>query len=190
MKKECGFTIIEMAFVLVIIGFILTGIFGASKIIENSKANESITIVTDLRNAVAAFKNQYSYLPGDWVYSANEIPNTIAGGNGNGLINAAESVNAMSQLFNAGFIRTPTPRTAYGPITIISTAESQVSAVGFNPSVRNVIVLQNIPCDVVRMIDLKLDDGDLTQGNARTSQAICTAGAVNDPMPFYGFSID
>jgi hypothetical protein len=151
-----------------------------------------MTIVTDLRSATASFKNQYSYLPGDWVYTANEIPNVLAGnGNGNGFIDANESNDAMTQLFNAGFIRTPTPTTSYGAVTIIRTAGSAVAAAGFPPSVKNVIILTRIPCKVANMIDLKLDDGNLTTGMARSSTgAACVINGAGDPVPSYGFSLE
>jgi prepilin-type N-terminal cleavage/methylation domain-containing protein len=191
MRYNKGFSLVEMSFVLVIIGLILSGIFGASQLLENSKANDAMTSINDLKNATAAFKNQFSYLPGDWMYTANEIPNVTAGnGNGDGLIGANESVDALSQLFNAGFIRTPNATTAYGAITLINTAASGVAAAGFPPSVKNVIILSNLPCNILNMIDLKLDDGNLIGGYGMSSAANCVAGGVNDPMPFYGFSLE
>lgn len=188
MNKQKGFTIIEMAFVLIIIGIIISGILNVSPIIENSKANDAMTTIKDLQNASALFKNQFSYLPGDWVYTANQIPNvTSSSGNGNGFISADESDGAMTQMFNAGFIRTDKPRTAYGKVSIIETSSSPVSSAGFNPSVKNVIVLENLPCSVALMVDLKIDDGSLTTGQGRSSVTTCTT--PNDPIP-YGFSLD
>jgi prepilin-type N-terminal cleavage/methylation domain-containing protein len=188
MNKQKGFTIIEMAFVLIIIGIIISGILNAGQIIENSKANDAMTTIKDLQNASALFKNQFSYLPGDWVYTANQIPNvTSSSGDGNGFISANESDGAMTQMFNAGFIRTDKPRTAYGKVSIIETSSSPVSSAGFNPSVKNVIVLENLPCSVALMVDLKIDDGSLTTGQGRSSVTTCTK--PNDPIS-YGFSLD
>lgn len=179
-----GFTLVEMAIVLIIIGLILGGILQSRSIITGTQAKDVVAIANDLRSATAIFQQRYHYLPGDWVYTANEIPNVATGGNGNGAIDtAAESANVPTHLFNAGLIRTPTLRSYFGNVQVISAALSGIA--GFSPNVTNVIVFSNLSCDAIQEVDSKLDDGNIATGNGRASVANCTPSGVNDPVPLY-----
>ena len=193
MRNNNGFTLVEISMVLVIIGIILTGILKGSSIIRTVQVNDAITIVEDIRSTTAIFKDRYHYLPGDWPYTAGEISNVSAGGNGNGAINAAESANVFgtggqNHLFNAGLIKSPTVSTWFGGVTVSvrSAATSGVTAAFATlPNVINIIQFAGLPCDVAMEMDTKLDDGNLTTGNGRASVATCISGGANDPVPFY-----
>lgn len=194
--KQRGFTLIEMAIVLVIFGLILGGILNARGLIGSTQAKDVIAIVDDLRTATAYFKQRYNYLPGDWPYTANEIPGvtaaTTVGTNGDGAIDGAidtrgwaqlgsEVAEAPLQLFSAGFISkidvNDAPRrikTTFGAVHVASSATVGDLVPGFagaNPAVRNAIVFYNLPCNIVMEVDSKIDNGvtilvDPATGNA------------------------
>jgi len=193
MRNNRGFTLVEISVVLVIIGILLTGILKGSSIIRSVQVNDAITIVEDIRSATAIFKGRYHYLPGDLPFTANEIPNVTAGGNGNGAISVAESANVFgaggqNHLFNAGLIKSPTVRTWFGgvAVSVRSTATSGVTAAFATlPNVVNVIQFAGLPCDIAMEMDIKMDDGSLATGNGRASAAVCTPGGAGDPVPFY-----
>lgn len=64
-KKEKGFTLVELAVSLVIIGLIITGILKGKKMMINSKITATISQIKDIEAATTNFKDLYSYLPGD-----------------------------------------------------------------------------------------------------------------------------
>jgi prepilin-type N-terminal cleavage/methylation domain-containing protein len=206
MKNNNGFTLVETAVVLVIIGLILGGILGSRSLIRSMQAKDVIAIVEDLRAATVYFKQRRSYLPGDFPVSANgEIPNiSTPGGNGNGAING--TINAQGQanagseveaaswhLYNDGFINkidNTDPRrrlrTLYGAAHLIITANSGVAAyAAANPTVRNVIVFTNLPRDLVEEVDSKIDNGDRTTG-----RAIGNAPNASDVIDRYAIALE
>lgn len=181
-----GFTLVEIAVVLVIAGLLLGGVLQGHALIQSMRVKDIVVTVKDLGTASQQFKDRYRYLPGDWVFVANEIPNVIAGGNGNGIIDTpAESANAANHLFNAGFIRLGAAqmRTHYGAVRMLGNAAAAGSIVagGANPLPRttlNIIEFTNLPCEVALEVDLKLDDGDLARGSSRASVAACLSGTL------------
>lgn len=198
MKRNYGFTLVEIAIVLVIIGTILFALLKSNSVISSAKAKDVVTIVNDLRTATAYFQKRFSYLPGDLPNPANYITATPAlvagtGGNiGNGSIEGAVSVAGVAtagtevaqapwQLFNAGLIgsvssASPTNylNTTFGPVQIVSIATANGLVPGFtaaNPAARNTILFFSLPCDVASEVDAKIDDGSLRTGKGMGSAA-------------------
>ncbi len=211
-KRERGFTLVEIAIVLVIIGTILFALLKSQGVISSAKAKDVVAIINDLRTATAFFQQRFSYLPGDLPTPANYItavPALVAGtggtvGNGSieGAVSAAgvatagsEAAQAPWQLFNAGLIgsvnsATPTSylNTTFGPVQIASTATTNGLVAGFtaaNPATRNAILFFNLPCDVANEVDVKMDDGNLTTGKGRGS-AVCTG---TNTLPVYAIPL-
>ena len=200
-KHAKGFTLTEMAIVIVLGGILLTaGLMAGRGQISRAQAQDVIQIAGDLQTAASSFKQRYGYLPGDWMYTANTIPNITVGGAGgvlgNGLITGtlnattgvatalSEIAVAPDQLFQAGLIgklnADPTRRiqSQFGPVHMAGTVGNTVAAyTTANPSVQNVIVFFNLPCDVVIEVDRALDDGISTTGKVMTDAA-CTAGGT------------
>jgi prepilin-type N-terminal cleavage/methylation domain-containing protein len=205
-RTKKGFTLIEMAVVLLIISLILGAIFvGKSNLIQSGQTHDAMSIASDLSAAVRDFKARYHYLPGDFpINAANpEIPGVsvaciiggLDAGNGNGLIEVPaggghpdETSCVPVHLFYAGYIKggSGSIQTAFGSVRAVAKTRSNVTVSGnlqFN-NVQNVIEFANLPCDVANSIDLKLDDGNLATGNVMASVASCTPKGTNDPVPF------
>jgi prepilin-type N-terminal cleavage/methylation domain-containing protein len=188
-KKNQGFTLIEISIVLVIVGLLLGGILQGQSLIRSMQVKDVIATIKDIQTASQYFQERYHYLPGDWRFTANEIVNVTAGGNGNGLITAAESLLVPNHLANAGLIRgdgTPI-RTIYGAVRVIGRNVSNVSNLPI--TILNVIELANLPCEIANEIDAKLDDGNINTGNMRANVASCTVGGANDPVPFLALGL-
>ena len=199
--KHQGFTLTEMAIVIVLGGILLTaGLMAGRGQMSRAQAQDVIQIAGDLQTAASSFKQRYGYFPGDWVYVIDTIPNITAGGSGAGLGNGlitgtlsattglatagSEIAVAPDQLYQAGLIgklgTSPTSRlqSQFGPVHMAGAAANTVAAyTTVNPAVQNVIVFFKLPCEVVLDVDRALDDGVSTSGKVRTDVA-CTAGGV------------
>lgn len=197
-KRNEGFTLIEIAIVLTIIGLLMAGVLKGMSLIQNAKVNSAITLAQDISVAVSAFKQQYHMLPGDMVIDPTnpEIPNVRNDcwkgsnkGNNDGLINATEPLCVPEVLFQAGLAKVDRDsngfalfQTSYGPVTVIATSLSAVVKAGgtFPPSIIHVVEFQSLPCDVANAIDSKIDAGDTTNGNVKSSPP-CVNGASGIP---------
>ncbi|MEM0326942.1 MAG: prepilin-type N-terminal cleavage/methylation domain-containing protein [Desulfurococcaceae archaeon] len=60
-----GFTLVELAIVLVIIGIILGGILKGQELIFNAKVKRLQSQVKEMMAAVYTYYDKYGYLPGD-----------------------------------------------------------------------------------------------------------------------------
>jgi prepilin-type N-terminal cleavage/methylation domain-containing protein len=200
-KFQRGFTLAEMAIVIVLGGILLAaGLMAGRGQISRSQAQDVIQIANDLQTGALSFKQRYGYLPGDWIFVANQIPNILAAGavgNGNGLItgtlNAASGVatagteiaQAPVQLYEAGLIgkmgtdATRRIQSQFGPAHLAGAAANASAAyVLANPSVLNVVVFFNLPCEVVLDVDRALDNGVPTTGKVMVDAATCNGGAT------------
>lgn len=180
---------VEMTIVLVIIGLLLGGILQGQSLIRSMRVKDIVVTAKDLTTASQQFKDRYRYLPGDWRYSVNEIPNVTIGGDGNGIINTStESNNVPVHLFNAGFIRSTQLKSHYGTVRVLgnNAAAGSVVAGGSNPvpvPILNVIEFANLPCDVAAEVDLKLDDGDIVKGSSRASITTAACSVADTIVP-------
>ncbi len=89
--KQNGFTLVEMALVMVIVGIIIAGIIKAQELIENSQVTSTISELENITAAVKSFKDTYGNYPGDMSNAMFRIPAcngiTCNNGNGDGIIN-------------------------------------------------------------------------------------------------------
>ena len=115
MKAQRGFTLVEIAIVLVIIGLLLGGILKGQELINSARVRNLADTATGIQAAYYGFIDRYRRVPGDWnaTGATQAIGVTINdGGNDNGQIdNGTGTVdwtepNAMwVQMAAAGFIQ-------------------------------------------------------------------------------------
>lgn len=65
MRKNSGFTLIEITIVMIILGFIVVGIIEGTALINQAKLKTVYTSSGEYIDAVEIFKDKYKYLPGD-----------------------------------------------------------------------------------------------------------------------------
>ncbi|MGL5719287.1 MAG: type II secretion system protein, partial [Alphaproteobacteria bacterium] len=59
-----GFSLIELAIALVVIGLILGGIFKGQELIERGRLQKTISQIADYQLALTTFVEQYEAIPG------------------------------------------------------------------------------------------------------------------------------
>jgi prepilin-type N-terminal cleavage/methylation domain-containing protein len=114
-----GFTLVELAIVLVIIGLIIGGVLVGQDMIKAAQIRAQITQINQFNTAVGAFRAKYDCLPGDCASIATYFT-TATAGDGNGVISdtlntvagdttdfdhpTAEVINVFPHLTLAGFV--------------------------------------------------------------------------------------
>lgn len=119
MKKErknnnqAGFSLVELAIVLIIMGLLIAGILKGRDLIESARLKRVISQLNELRLATSSFLDKYDALPGDFQKASSLIKPNLRNGNGNGIVEGAglavgsEAFAFWSHLAAAGFIGSP-----------------------------------------------------------------------------------
>jgi prepilin-type N-terminal cleavage/methylation domain-containing protein len=80
-SDERGFTLVELAIVMIIIGLLISGVLKGQELIKNAQVASTITQVKGYNGAVSTFDDMYSGVPGDLRNAGNRIPDcTVANG--------------------------------------------------------------------------------------------------------------
>jgi len=199
--RQQGFTLVEIAIVLVIIGLLLGGILKGQELVANARVRNVADQQNAIKAALFAFQDRFQALPGDYNQAAANIQGGSSG-NGNALIDTpAEQVQAWQQLTATGFIScsvctgtgaAPTSANsltnAYsGVMTIVSDTAYNDQALGTGPARNNIKSGKNVPSNVLAEVDRKIDDGSPRTGTFRFSTwsdgapapAAATCAAIN-----------
>ena len=207
-----GFTLIEIAVVLIVTGIILTGVVvTAQSVIRRAKVASLLTSIKDLATASRDFKSRYSYFPGDLPNAGTYITGNggistgciYSGGlAGDGLVDTAtESSCALEHLVKAGLLSKLQYNSGNGQYSIAPTIAPsvQVSLGFYAVTNENAIQISNLPCDVALEIDSKLDsdtgnntpflqgsviaDGTVTTSTTDKNGVTTTVVSTNVPIP-------
>ncbi len=109
-SKLRGFTLIELAVVLVIIGLLIVGVLQGRALIEQAEIQKHISAYKDINLAYDTFLVKYGARPGDIAapekvglqYAGMQWNSTLSKGNGDGKVAGNEKQNVWNQLHNSG----------------------------------------------------------------------------------------
>lgn len=207
-KQQQGFTLIEIAIVLVIIGLLLGGVLKGQELIQNARVRNIISQQDGVKAAYFGFQDRYRGIPGDYSLASAtaNIPGAggTCGGNGNGLIDAvsggvSESICAWYHLTRAGFISgnyngvgatsgVGSANTDNSPVNPFGGYMQIIWDANYSPAaattVHNIKTGSNIPATLLAEVDRKIDDGLPETGNFRFSAwgladaGVCTPAAA------------
>ena len=178
LRSNKGFTLVELAIVLVIIGIILGAVLKGQELINNAKVKSVASQYKELLAAIHGYQDKYGYFPGDdpRATSRSWATGTCATANGNGDGQIVEYQRAPQHLACAGFITgsyngtTDVMRHKFGGAVYIFNQELQGKT-------GNLIRFDNLSAEYAEAIDKMLDDGVYNSGSCRAS-ARYTAGTT------------
>ncbi len=179
MRKQSGFTLIEIAIVLVIIGLLLGGVLKGQELITSARVRNLVSLQDGVKAAFFGFQDRFKALPGDYLVATTHINGATQNGNGDGQIAGTEAIAAWEHLSKAGFITgsytyaaavatTTNPYSPYGvPLQLIYDAVYADAGTAVNK--HNLKLGNNLPADMVAEVDRKIDDGNAQTGSFRFS---------------------
>ncbi len=183
-SRQSGFTLVEIAIVLVIIGLLLGGILKGQEMITQAKIKNVVNDFNGITAAVNSYQDRYRSMPGDDLGATARWAGAISGG-GNGQISglyntaskAVYEVTDESHLFwwhlrFAGFVSGPTigqaagqqPNNAASGIMGVETGVTVVSGLGFTSTI---ICSSNLPDKIAIAVDTQMDDSASNTGQIR-----------------------
>jgi len=198
-RRQGGFTLVEMAIVLVIIGLLLGGILKGQELIQSARVRNIADQNSGVQAAYYGFIDRYRQVPGDWSAANAEraIPGVATGGNANGRLDAVsgndytEALALWEHLSKSRFIQGSyvggesqpssddtnlAPRNAFnGFLMLYRSSDYAVPNASTSPSEQlNLILGAGIPVNVLAELDRKIDDGLPSSGVLR--HAVTTGG--------------
>ena len=201
-SAQAGFTLVEIAIVLVIIGLLLGGILKGQEMITQAKIKNVINDFNGISAAMNSYQDRYRALPGDDVNAAGRWAVSF-GGNGDGQFDVAAAAGTAPEVYNnipavaptaatpevnkfwwhlrlAGFVPGPTAA-VIGAVAPPTNAAGgllgvQTSGMGFTS---NIICSSNLPDKIAIAVDTQMDDATNTTGQVRGFLQV----GLNDPAP-------
>lgn len=77
-RSQAGFTLVELAIVMIIIGLLIGGVLKGQELINNAQITATVAQVKAMDAAVSTFDDMYSALPGDMLAPATRLPSCTA----------------------------------------------------------------------------------------------------------------
>jgi len=202
-----GFTLVEIAIVLVIIGLLLGGILKGQELITSARVRNIADQNSGVQASYYGFIDRYRQIPGDMPAAGprgacaaigNVVPGCPGGGlggNGNGRLDSedfTEASHAWAHLSSAGFIQGSfnvtavavadaatyqdvdiAPINAFNGYLMLTLSDEYEQNAGLPAQSQRLMLIlgRNIPVNVMRELDLKIDDGQPWTGVLRSTPA-------------------
>ena len=207
-RTEAGFTLVEIAIVLVIIGLLLGGILKGQEMIAQARIKNAINDFNGVSVAVTSYQDRYRALPGDdqnattrWTVQApgkgngdgviaGKYKDNDTGGTGGAPADGKESNLFWQHLRIAGFVPGLTSGTGSGtpPMNAVGgmVGVEQPTATSGLAFTSLIVCSSNIPDKVAIAVDTQIDDGTSTGGQIHAQlQSGSNPDTVQTPASSY-----
>jgi prepilin-type N-terminal cleavage/methylation domain-containing protein len=194
-RTQTGFTLVEIAIVLVIIGLLLGGILKGQEMITQAKIKNVVSDFSGISAAYYGYQDRYRAIPGDDPNAATRwtTPTAATSGNGNGVVagtynNAGaacvvtvEACSWWDHLRRAGFVAGNGPAQPFNAVTGligVQTGDGAGNTVlgGFGGLI---ICSAGLPDKIAIAVDTQMDDGQISSGTVRGQKSTAPNPAVN-----------
>lgn len=193
-NKQKGFTLVEIAIVLVIIGLLLGGILKGQELINSARVRNLADQNSGIQAAYYGFIDRYRQVPGDYIATQAtaaigvtiNTPAAASTTDGNGRVdNTLEEAAALweqlgrSNFLSGGFTpaaAVPASEVAYatnapanafnGPLVLTRNQ----GYTGTSADRLNLHMGRNVPVNIARELDVKIDDGLPNAGVLRLAE--------------------
>jgi prepilin-type N-terminal cleavage/methylation domain-containing protein len=215
-RQQQGFTLIEIAIVLVIIGLLLGGVLKGQELITSARVRNLISQQDGVKAAFFGFQDRFRALPGDYATASTNLKcgsGNCLNGNGNGQIQANatpvsgsevhEEILAWSHLTAANFLNgsynmtagdtsqtdANSPKNPYSIyMQLVYDANYADSTAATNK--HNLKTGSQVPVEILAEVDRKIDDGNPLQGGFRFSPFVPNGGtALPAPAATYSAGV-
>ncbi len=182
LRRQRGFTLVEMAIVLVIIGLLLGGILKGQELITSARVRNIADQNSGVQAAYYGFIDRYRQVPGDWsaTNAQQAIPGVTTGGNANGRLDDGgggdwvEALALWEHLSKARFIQgnyvggnaqpdqddtDKAPRNAFNGFLMLYRSSDYYDTAASPTEQLNLVLGAGIPVNVLAELDRKIDDG-------------------------------
>ena len=188
MQKQHGFTLVEIAIVLVIIGLLLGGILKGQEMITQAKIKNVMSDYSGISAAYHGYLDRYRVIPGDDSGAVTRWTSLAAAekGNGNGIVEGtykSTTANDESRLFwlhlrTAGFVSGNGQNQPFNAVTGILGVQTGDGQAATGPTLLNaatpptgfvslIICSANLPDKIAIATDTQMDDGVPNAGTVR-----------------------
>jgi len=211
-KSQSGFTLIEIAIVLVIIGLLLGGVLKGQELITSARVRNLISQQDGIKAAFFGFQDRFRAYPGDYASASTTLKcptgSSCLNGNGNGIIEigatpsggseVVETMLAWMHLASAGFLNgsytmqpsavaddrsdANTPKNPYNIFLELIYDNTYADTTTPPPNKHNLKTGAQVPVEIISEVDRKIDDGNGLRGGFRYSQYAGNAPAA-PPAP-------
>lgn len=162
--NQAGFTLVELAIGLVIIGLLIGAILGGASMIKNSKIKRQMQDLQGLYGVVYTYFDRYMQLPGD--------------PDGDGYLNTNDSVWAAIEREELAY---RAKRSPFGSAYVFG-SDTTTNPVAYREG--NYIMV-SIPKDVAAQVDKQLDDGCDSTGIVTTTRTSNYEGSGKTDLYYF-----
>lgn len=190
--QQSGFTLVEIAIVLVIIGLLLGGVLKGQELINSAKVKNLAQDFKNVELYIYGYQDRFKAIPGDDPRAQTNIPGGAASdnGNGNGIIdgvwNSTTATDESAKFWRAvrltNFAAGPTDMTdaSYYPTNVEGQRIGITSGAAANTPVTNMtgtyaFCSAGLLGKFAKQLDTTLDDGNTATGSVRTRNTNATA---------------
>ncbi|MDH5473524.1 MAG: prepilin-type N-terminal cleavage/methylation domain-containing protein [Gammaproteobacteria bacterium] len=169
-KQQSGFTLIEIAIVLVIIGLLLGGVLKGQEMMTNAKIKRGVNDYNGMSAAIFSYLDRYSALPGDdpnangrWASVAptnGTLGDGIIAGACTSVTNTDETAAVIENLRQSGLVSGTgyaKPNNAFTGVICIE--DGGIGTTVTTTITGTMVCMNQVEGKIGEILDLQLDDG-------------------------------